>query len=71
MKTIRTTLVSAFFSQFGICLGHFDITGQTQYTHSVCKYNIYLHSLTEDYFSSSVNITFICTHCQRITFLPL
>jgi hypothetical protein len=58
MKTIRTTLVSAFFSQFGICLGHFDITGQT-------------HSLTEDYFSSSVNITFICTHCQRITFLPL
>jgi len=34
-KTIRMTLVSIIFRQFGSCFGLFDIAGQTQYTYIV------------------------------------
>jgi hypothetical protein len=33
MKTIRKTLVSAIFTQFGSCFGPFDIAGYTQYAY--------------------------------------
>jgi hypothetical protein len=45
MKTIRTTLVSAIYSQIGSYFGLFDIAGQTQYTYNVDTYEINFHSL--------------------------
>jgi len=45
LKTLRTSLVSDIFRQFGSCFGTFDIAGKTQYTYIVVKYKINLHSL--------------------------
>lgn len=35
--TIRMTLVSALFIQFGSCFRHFDFNKITRYTYVVCK----------------------------------
>ena len=44
-KTIRKTLVSAIFRQFGSCFGLFDTVEWTHYAYIFVKYESNLHSL--------------------------
>jgi hypothetical protein len=80
LKTIRTTLVSALFRQFGSCVGLFDIAVQTQYTYIAVKYKIDLHSLRNKLekitkgslfylFIKFVRISYICSDYVRILYI--